>query len=252
MAGAGAGSRRRGRRYCARSSAVRAGTRGGSAAQWGRDAGAPGRGCAPVPAAAACRCHRRCHRRRCHLRSRAAPAARATSPAVRVGRARLLLPPPRSAAPGPTSEEGGRSGGPRGRVGACAVRAGCPGARSPTPAKPSPVRSRFFFFLVLPDQLFGFRFSSSPRLDARSLCGLELSCTPPPLRFLHTSPWAPRSPCQGGEVRETALSWVPFASRRSLGFASRLESLKPLAGGEERVLGGGGGRTGLCELSPHL
>lgn len=59
------------------------------------------------------RCRSRCRRLRRHLSSRAAPAAPASSVAVRGGRARLLLPPPRSAAPRPTSEERGRSGRPR-------------------------------------------------------------------------------------------------------------------------------------------
>ena len=75
------------------------------------------------------RCGRRRRRLRRHLSSRAAPAARASSVAVRGARARLLLPPPRSAAPRPTSEEKGRSGRPRkegGWVRACVVRPGVP------------------------------------------------------------------------------------------------------------------------------
>lgn len=58
MAGARAWNRRGGGRYCARGLAVRAGagdpgTVGGFAAQWRRDAGASGRGCALATAAAA-------------------------------------------------------------------------------------------------------------------------------------------------------------------------------------------------------
>lgn len=208
-----------------------AGIRGGSAARRGREAGARGPRRPPLS-----------------LSPPLSPetARRACRPGHLAGSARWARPAPPAAAAlcsaGADQRGRGRSGG---RVGACAVRAG---ARSPAPrAPPAGTWSRslsFFFFLVLPDQLFGFGVSSSRSPNGWSRRGLAVRPhTRSPPRRTRLPPGA-AGPSRVGRGEGTALSWVPPAPRRR-----RLERLKPPAG-EEGRLGVAGGRAGLGELKP--
>ena len=165
IAGAGSRNHNRGGRYCAWGSPVRAGaaeTLGLPVALRRSGGGLRARGqrvCA------------RCRSR--HLSSRAAPAARA----VRGGRARLLLPPPRVRRPGQPARKEGGAAGPgggcvRGAPGVPAERAwgasrcGCGGRVGPRGS--GVLRPRFrlepfaFFSPNWSGQVFGFTVSSAP------------------------------------------------------------------------------------------